>query len=128
MNWIGLKMRPTQTGDRKNTPGDALGEFTTYSIYRNALGQLILDPVKAVPASEMWLYENAEALASVKRGLRESAEGKTVYRGGKSSSEVVEHSAEWLRGGRRVKKVVDTRFGYDTDMVKTHDEVQKENQ
>ncbi len=61
--------------------GDALGEFTTYNIYRNALGQLILDPVKAVPASEMWLYENAEALASVKRGLRESAEGKTVYCG-----------------------------------------------
>ena len=36
------------------------------------------------------------------------------------SSEVVEHSAEWLRGGRRVKKVVDTRFGYDTDMVKPY--------
>jgi len=47
---------------------------------------------------------------------------------GKSSSEVVEHSAEFLRGGRGVKKVVDTRFGYQTDMVKTHDEVQKENQ
>jgi hypothetical protein len=29
----------------------------------------------------MWLYENAQALASVKQGLRESAEGKTVYRG-----------------------------------------------
>ena len=47
---------------------------------------------------------------------------------GKSSSEVVEHSAEFLRGGRGVKKVVDTRFGYETDMVKTHDKVQKENQ
>jgi hypothetical protein len=34
---------------------------------------------------------------------------------------VVEHSAEWLRGGRRVKKVVDTRFGYDTDMVKPYE-------
>jgi hypothetical protein len=29
----------------------------------------------------MWLYENAEALASVKQGLRESAEGKSVYLG-----------------------------------------------
>jgi hypothetical protein len=29
----------------------------------------------------MWLYENAPALASVKQGLRESAEGKSVYRG-----------------------------------------------
>jgi hypothetical protein len=29
----------------------------------------------------MWLYENAEALASVKQGLRESAEGKIIDRG-----------------------------------------------
>jgi hypothetical protein len=61
--------------------GEALGSATAFNIYRNPLGQLILDPVKAVPASEMWLYENAEALASVKQGLRESAEGKSVYRG-----------------------------------------------
>jgi hypothetical protein len=61
--------------------GEALGGATAYNIYRNPLGQLILDPVKTVPASEMWLYENTQALASVKKGLRESAEGKTVYRG-----------------------------------------------
>jgi len=29
---------------------------------------------------------------------------------------------------RRCDDIIDTRFGYDTDMVKTHDEVQKENQ
>jgi hypothetical protein len=61
--------------------GEALSGATAYNIYRNALGQIILDPVKAVPASEMWLYENPEALASVKRGLRESAEGKAIDRG-----------------------------------------------
>jgi len=61
--------------------GETLGNATAYNIYRNSLGQLILDPVKAVPACEMWLYENAQALASVKQGLRESAEGKSVYRG-----------------------------------------------
>ncbi len=61
--------------------GGALGGMTAYNIYRNPLGQLILDPVKTVPVSEIWLYENAQALASVKQGLRESAEGKTVYRG-----------------------------------------------
>lgn len=60
--------------------GEALGGATAYNIYRNPLGQLILDPVKTIPASEMWLYENAEALASVKQGLRESAEGKSRYR------------------------------------------------
>ena len=61
--------------------GEALGGATAYNIYRNSLGQLILDPVKAVPVAEMWLYENAEALASVKQGLRESADGKIVDRG-----------------------------------------------
>jgi hypothetical protein len=61
--------------------GAALRDATAYNIYRNPLGQLILDPVKTIPASEMWLYENAQALASVKQGLRESAEGKSAYRG-----------------------------------------------
>jgi hypothetical protein len=61
--------------------GGALSGVSAYNIYRNTLGQIILDPVKAVPASEMWLYENPQALASVKQGLWESAEGKTVYRG-----------------------------------------------
>jgi hypothetical protein len=61
--------------------GEALSDATAYNIYRNPLGQIVLDPVKAVPASELWLYEDPLALASVKRGLRESAEGKSVYRG-----------------------------------------------
>jgi len=61
--------------------GSALTGATAYNIYRNPLGQLILDPVKTVPASEMWLYESPQALASVKQGLKESAEGKSVYRG-----------------------------------------------
>jgi hypothetical protein len=61
--------------------GAALSDTTAYNIYSNPLGQLILDPVRTIPASEMWLYENPPALASVKQGLRESAEGKSVYRG-----------------------------------------------
>ena len=61
--------------------GEAASGAKAYNIYRNSLGQLILDPVKTIPASEMWRYENADALASVKQGLRESAQGKSVYRG-----------------------------------------------
>ena len=47
-----------------------------YNIYRNRLGQIVLDPVKAVPAYETWLFENKSALASVKRGLADSAAGR----------------------------------------------------
>lgn len=61
--------------------GESLTGGTAFNIYRNPLGQLILDPVKTIPASEAWLFENPTALASVKQGLRESAQGKTVYRG-----------------------------------------------
>ena len=61
--------------------GAALRDATAFNIYRNPLGQLILDPVKAIPVSEMWLYETPQALASVKQGLREAAEGKSVDRG-----------------------------------------------
>lgn len=54
---------------------------TAYNVYRNSVGQIVLDPVKAIPAAETWLWENPAALAAVKQGLRESAEGKRVYRG-----------------------------------------------
>jgi len=61
--------------------GEAAGGARAYNIYRNTFGQIVLDPVKTVPASETWLYENPAALATVKQGLRESAEGKSIYRG-----------------------------------------------
>lgn len=61
--------------------GEALVGRGAFNIYRNTLGQLFLDPVKVIPASETWLFENPAALASVKQGLKESAEGKRTYRG-----------------------------------------------
>ena len=39
-------------------------------------GDIILTPGAVIPEREMWLYQNAEALASVKRGLQELAEGQ----------------------------------------------------
>ena len=53
-----------------NEPG------VTYRVYSNSIGQIILDPQVSIPASELWLYKNPEALASFKRGLEEAAEGK----------------------------------------------------
>jgi hypothetical protein len=61
--------------------GEALRGATAFNIYRNFHSQLILDPVKTVPAAEIWLYENPQALASVNQGLRESLKGKSVKRG-----------------------------------------------
>ena len=48
-----------------------------FDVYRNEAGQLILDPRLSVPAREAWLFRNPAALAAVKRGLAEAADGKT---------------------------------------------------
>lgn len=61
--------------------GEALAGVSSFNIYRNTFGQIVLDPVKVVPVSEAWLFENPQALASVKQGLKESADGRQRSRG-----------------------------------------------
>lgn len=56
-------------------------EGVTFHIYLNNIGQIVLDPYVSIPASEVWLWENKEALASVKQGLLESAQGLAKSRG-----------------------------------------------
>jgi hypothetical protein len=58
-----------------------LEEDVRFDVYRTGEGQIILDPQVSVPASEAWLYRNPEAIAAVRRGLQEAAEGKTVSLG-----------------------------------------------
>jgi hypothetical protein len=48
----------------------------SYHVYSNSIGQIILDPQVTIPASEIWLYNNPEALESVRRGLSNAAKGK----------------------------------------------------
>ena len=49
-----------------------------FNIYKNKLGQIVLDPVTTVPMYERWIFQNKGAHTSVKQGLKESAEGKTT--------------------------------------------------
>ncbi len=51
-------------------------EGITYHIYRNRIGQILLDPQVTIPASEIWLFNNPKALASVRRGLSDAAKGR----------------------------------------------------
>ena len=55
-----------------------IADGVTYHIYCNEIGQIILDPHVSIPASEVWLYQNKEALESVYAGLRDAAEGKVT--------------------------------------------------
>lgn len=51
-------------------------EGVTYHIYTNSFGQIVLDPQVTIPASEAWLFNNPDALASVRRGLSDATQGK----------------------------------------------------
>jgi hypothetical protein len=58
--------------------GTKVPEGITYHIYSNSLGQIVLDPQVTIPASEAWLFNNPEALALVRQGLKEAAEGRAT--------------------------------------------------
>lgn len=49
----------------------------TYSIERLKNGDILLRPVAVIHKQEAWLFQNREALESVRRGLEQSAVGDT---------------------------------------------------
>jgi hypothetical protein len=51
-------------------------EALHFRVYVNAAGQILLDPALSVPLHEMWLYRNPTALAKVREGLAQAAEGE----------------------------------------------------
>jgi hypothetical protein len=75
--------KPVMPDSRKRVvlPKTVVQEGITYFIYHNSLGQIVLDPQASIPASELWVFENKDVLASIDRGIRESLNGKTINRG-----------------------------------------------
>ncbi len=53
-------------------------EDITYHIYTNNSGQIVLDPQVTIPAHELWIFENREALDLVDKGM---AEERVINRG-----------------------------------------------
>jgi hypothetical protein len=55
------------------------GQVTSFRIYRNAHGQIILDPMVSVPAHEAWLFKNPRAARLVQRGLEDARQGRLIH-------------------------------------------------
>lgn len=51
---------------------------TSFRLYRNAHGQIIMDPLVSVPAHEAWLFKNKEASKLVRRGLEDARAGRLI--------------------------------------------------
>lgn len=54
------------------------GQVTSFRVYRNAHGQIVLDPMVSIPAHEAWLFKNKRASALVQRGLEDAKRGRLV--------------------------------------------------
>ena len=49
-----------------------------YKVYRNTIGQIILDPQVTIPAHEQWLFKNKKAAKMVQAGLEDAKQGRLV--------------------------------------------------
>jgi hypothetical protein len=54
----------------------AIAKSKTYRVQMNDAGQILLDPVVAVPERELWLWQNPEAIALVRRGIEQAGAGE----------------------------------------------------
>ncbi len=68
----------TRTIDDRNrlTLGELLKGSKRVRLYKNSRGEVLVQPVVEIPASELWLFQDKEALENVKKGLKDAAEGK----------------------------------------------------
>ena len=53
-------------------------QVTSFRVYRNVHGQIILDPMVSIPAHEAWLFKNKRASALVQQGLEDARKGRLV--------------------------------------------------
>lgn len=49
---------------------------SSFNVSQDADGRLLLEPMVEIPAREKWLYDNPEALSSVKRGIADAKAGR----------------------------------------------------
>jgi len=51
------------------------------AVINDATKEIVLKPYSELPYSEKWLFENQQVLDSVKLGLKQSSDKKTIYKG-----------------------------------------------
>src|SRR5579862_7669306 len=76
-------VRPDSKG--RITLGKLAKGISSFRVSKDEKGGIYLKPYVEIPADvperERWVYENPEVLASLKRGLKQAAEGDTYYLG-----------------------------------------------
>lgn len=71
-------MRPDSKG--RISLGRLAEGVSSYTVTKSQ-GRIILEPNIEIPAKEKWLWDNKDVLRQVKKGLQDSAAGRTKSRG-----------------------------------------------
>ncbi len=50
--------------------------ISSFNVSKDEDGRILLEPMVEIPAREKWLFENPEALASIRRGLADAKAGR----------------------------------------------------
>lgn len=74
-----FRVRPDSKG--RITLGKLADGVSSYRVRRQADGKIVLEPFVEIPAEERWLWENKEALESVKKGIEDARAGRLVSLG-----------------------------------------------
>lgn len=62
------------SADNRNriTLGKYLKNFKRLKVFQDSRGEILLVPIVEIPASELWLYQNKDAMESLQRGLADA--------------------------------------------------------
>jgi hypothetical protein len=68
----------TRTIDERNrlTIGELIKDYKRVRIYKNNRGEIFLQPIVEIPASELWLLQDKETLEGVLKGIKDASDGK----------------------------------------------------
>jgi hypothetical protein len=79
---MGKNAMVTKNTDSKGrlTLGESFANRTVI-IEDHGEGELLVRLARVIPEREAWLYDNKEALAAVRRGLKQATEGKFAKKG-----------------------------------------------
>ena len=73
------RLRPDAKG--RITLGKLAEGVSSYRARRQKDGKIVLEPFIEIPADERWLWENKEALESVRHGIADAKAGRLVSLG-----------------------------------------------
>jgi hypothetical protein len=68
------RLRPDAKG--RITLGKLAEGVSSYRARRQPDGKIVLEPFVEIPAEERWLYDNRNALESVRRGIADAKAGR----------------------------------------------------